>query len=63
MCLYGAVCLEFSSLFLLPISSFPNKAVFEEVCGETLESLTDYFEELIENADHLRGSDVSYSVS
>ncbi|XP_022904941.2 frataxin, mitochondrial [Onthophagus taurus] len=34
---------------------------FEKVCEETLESLTEYFEELIENAKHLNEADVSYS--
>lgn len=48
---------------MLILHSFPNKAVFEEVCEETLESLTDVFEELVENADHLKGADVSFSVS
>ncbi|KAJ1531027.1 hypothetical protein ONE63_005857 [Megalurothrips usitatus] len=42
-------------------SSFPNKATFEEVCDQTLESLTDLFEELVEEADHLEGTDVNYS--
>lgn len=40
---------------------FPNKAAFEEVCSETLNSLTDLFEELVESADHLSGADVNYS--
>ncbi|XP_034252005.1 frataxin homolog, mitochondrial [Thrips palmi] len=40
---------------------FPNKAVFEEVCSETLDSLTDHFEELIESTDVLSGADVNYS--
>lgn len=47
----------------LSLFSFPNKAVFEEVCDETLDSLTETFEELVENADHLAGADVNYSVS
>ncbi|KAE8749630.1 hypothetical protein FOCC_FOCC003617 [Frankliniella occidentalis] len=41
--------------------SFPNKATFEEVCAETLESLTEYFEELVESSDHLERADVNYS--
>lgn len=48
---------QFSSLY-----SFPSKAVFEEVCDATLDSLTESFEELIENDDHLAGADVNYSV-
>ncbi|KRT82885.1 hypothetical protein AMK59_4180, partial [Oryctes borbonicus] len=34
---------------------------FEKVCEETLESLSEYFEELIEDSDHLKLADVSYS--
>ncbi|KAK3932514.1 Frataxin-like protein, mitochondrial [Frankliniella fusca] len=41
--------------------SFPNNSTFEEVCAETLDSLTDYFEELVESTDHLAGADVNYS--
>lgn len=32
------------------------------MCSETLDSLTDVFEELVESADHLSGADVNYSV-
>lgn len=35
---------------------------FEEVCEETLESLCDYFEELVESSTHLKGADVLYGV-
>lgn len=40
-----------------------DPALFEEICNETLESLTDYFEELIDDAPNLKGADVTYSVS
>lgn len=33
---------------------------YEKICDETLDSLTEYFEELIETAAHLRDADVSY---
>jgi len=33
------------------------------VCNETLDSLSDYFEEIIEEAAQLKSADVSYSVS
>jgi hypothetical protein len=33
------------------------------VCNETLESLSEYFEEIVEEAAHLKAADVSYSVS
>lgn len=36
---------------------------FEEVCEETLESLCEYFDTLIENNPDLKGSDVVYGVS
>lgn len=35
---------------------------FERVCEETLDSLSEYFEELIESAPHLESADVSYGV-
>lgn len=41
---------------------FVDVNVFEKVCEETLESLTDFFEELVENKDLLKNADVSYSV-
>lgn len=33
---------------------------YEKVCDETLDSLTEYFEELVEAATHLPDADVSY---
>lgn len=38
-------------------------ATFEPICEETLESLTDYFEEIIDADEKLSTADVSYSVS
>lgn len=38
-------------------------ATFEKVCDETLDSLTEYFEELVEAATHLKAADVYYGVS
>ncbi|XP_018575890.1 frataxin, mitochondrial [Anoplophora glabripennis] len=35
--------------------------VFEKVCEETLESLTEFFEELMERKETLKNADVSYS--
>lgn len=37
-------------------------ATFEKLCDETLDSLTEYFEELVEAATHLQAADVSYGV-
>lgn len=37
--------------------------VFEEICNETLESLCDYFEELLDQNPSIKGADVTYSVS
>lgn len=36
---------------------------FESECKRTLESLTEYFDEIVENEANLVGSDVAYSVS
>lgn len=36
---------------------------FESECTRTLESLTEYFDEIVENEASLVGSDVAYSVS
>ncbi|EFN66518.1 Frataxin-like protein, mitochondrial [Camponotus floridanus] len=33
---------------------------YEKICEETLDSLTEYFEELVETATHLPDADVSY---
>lgn len=38
-----------------------EKAVFEEICNETLESLCEYFEEIVEQNQNLKGADVTYS--
>lgn len=35
---------------------------YEKICDETLDSLTEYFEELVEAAAHLSDADVSYGV-
>ena len=36
---------------------------FEKACDETLESLTEYFEQIVEEDDSFKSGDVSYSVS
>lgn len=46
-----------------PLVEDVDPVVFEEVCNETLESLCDYFEELIDQNPTLKGADVTYSVS
>lgn len=43
-------------------NSHQNSLDFEKACVETLESLADYFEDLVENTEHLKKADVSYSV-
>lgn len=35
---------------------------FEKACNETLESLTEYFEHIVEESDNLKSADVAYSV-
>jgi hypothetical protein len=36
---------------------------FDKVSTETLESMSEYFDEIIEEAAHLQEADVSYGVS
>ncbi|KAL4706889.1 hypothetical protein ACJJTC_012348 [Scirpophaga incertulas] len=38
-----------------------DPSIFEEICSETLESLSDYFEEIIDQSPNLKGADVTYS--
>ena len=44
-------------------SDLMDVAKFEPLCAEVLETLTDYFEEIVEADDKLINSDVAYSVS
>ncbi|XP_067008480.2 frataxin, mitochondrial [Anabrus simplex] len=37
-----------------------NSVTFDQVCDETLDSLSEYFEELIESCNHLESADVTY---
>ncbi|XP_017042094.1 frataxin homolog, mitochondrial [Drosophila ficusphila] len=37
-----------------------DSATYERVCSDTLDALSDYFEELTENATELQGTDVAY---
>lgn len=46
-----------------PQAEYVDPVVFEEVCNETLESLCDYFEELLDQNPTIKGADVTYSVS
>lgn len=46
-----------------PQAEYVDPVIFEEVCNETLESLCDYFEELIDQNPSIKGADVTYSVS
>ncbi|KAJ3621314.1 hypothetical protein MTP99_003465 [Tenebrio molitor] len=59
-----------SAIYRLGFSTAPTQesqdsivdiATFEKVCEETLESLTEYFEEIVEEAYNLKSGDVSYS--
>ncbi|XP_035438984.2 frataxin homolog, mitochondrial [Spodoptera frugiperda] len=38
-----------------------DQAVFEEICNETLESLCEYFEEIVDSSPNLKGADVTFS--
>lgn len=39
-----------------------DSVTYERVCSETLDGLSDYFDELVENATDLNGTDVAYGV-
>jgi hypothetical protein len=58
-------CLRF--IHCKGLVSFPSRPLtpltYEQVCNETLDSLAEYFETLVEEAVHLKAADVSYSVS
>lgn len=43
-------------------ASLIDLATFETVCSDTLEALCDYFEETIEQSDHLKSADVTFGV-
>lgn len=40
-----------------------DQVTFEALCAETIESLTDYFEEIVDADPTLATADVAYSVS
>lgn len=54
---------QFSSSASKNLDVQVDPALFEDICNETLESLTDYFEQLVEEAPNLKGADITYSVS
>jgi hypothetical protein len=39
-----------------------DAVTFERNCSVTLEALCDYFEELVENSQHLKAADISFGV-
>lgn len=43
--------------------SLIDSITFEAVCSDTLESLCDYFEQLVEEAAFLKSADITYGVS
>lgn len=40
-----------------------DEITYEKVCEDTLESLCEYFEEIIEDSSHLQAADVTYGVN
>lgn len=54
---------QFSSKPTTPEVSDVDPAVYEQICNETLESLCEYFEEIVDNSPNLNGADVTFSVS
>lgn len=45
------------------ISTNLDPLVYDKICNETLESLYEYFEELIDQSPNLKGADITFSVS
>lgn len=43
-------------------SDLLDLVTYETVSGDTLESLWEYFEDLVESSPHLRNADINYSV-
>lgn len=43
-------------------SALLDIVTYETVSGDTLESLCEYFEDLVESSPHLRNADINYSV-
>lgn len=39
-----------------------STTLFEQVCSETLDSLNDFFEDLVDSTPHLKTADITYSV-
>uniref|UniRef100_A0A2A4JJF3 ferroxidase n=1 Tax=Heliothis virescens TaxID=7102 RepID=A0A2A4JJF3_HELVI len=56
-----SIARQYSSNPSAPQVSEVDQAVFEEICNETLESLCDYFEELVDASPNLKGADVTFS--
>ncbi|KAJ8733156.1 hypothetical protein PYW08_001454 [Mythimna loreyi] len=52
---------QFSSNPTTPEVSDVDQAIFEEICNETLESLCEYFEEIVDASPNLKGADVTFS--
>lgn len=46
-----------------PQATEVDPLVYDQICSETLESLSDYFEELVESSSIFKGADITYSVS
>lgn len=40
-----------------------DPVVYDKICTETLESLYEYFDELVDQSSNLKGADVTFSVS
>lgn len=47
---------------LNPNTTVLDSATYEKISSETLESLSDYFEQLIESTAHLKNTDTNFSV-
>lgn len=61
--LTSRVSSRFSSSNTAPDECPLDSVTYERVCSETLEGLTDYFDEILDKDTTLKSTDVLYSVS
>lgn len=59
---HGICIRHFSNQTETDASCLVDSVTYDRVCSETLDGLSDYFDELTENATDLTGTDVAYGV-
>lgn len=60
---HGICMRHYSNQTETDASCLVDSVTYDRVCSETLDGLSDYFDELTENATDLTGTDVAYGVS